>query len=158
MFAKEGCVLTDKECCPVCSFVTLIVNFIYFLISAIGTITPGVLFELSDPHHASCPFLSCCFTDNSFGRVRESLKKKKKVHCIFFDCVTAASGAAAVWGRRQHSKGTAGGTLCSANADVGDAGETAAREWAAGTEGRWPLFYFCLGEQLWKDLNPKGCF
>lgn len=82
----------------------------------------------------------------------------KKKFIIFFDCVTAASGAAAVWGRRQHSKGTAGRTLCSANADVGDAGETAAREWAAGTEGRWPLFYFCLGEQLWKNTNPKECF
>lgn len=82
---------------------------------------------------------------------------KKVVHCLFFDCVAAASGAAAVWGRRQRSQGAAGGTLCSANADVGDAGEAAAREWAAGTEGRWPLFYFCLGEQLQKDLNPKAC-
>lgn len=84
-------------------------------------------------------------------------KKKKVVHCLSFDCVAAASGAAAVWGRRQHSQGATGGTLCSANTDVGDAGEAAARERAAGTEGRWPLFYFCLGEQLWKDLNPKAC-
>lgn len=160
VFAKEGCVLTDEEFYLVCSFVTffLIANFIYFLMSAIGTNIPGILSELSDPRHAACPFLSCCFTDNSFGRVRESLLKKKKVHCIFFDYVTAASGAAAVWGRRQHSKGTTGGSLCSANADVGDAGETAAREWAAGTEGRWPLLYFCLGEQLWKDLNARGWF
>lgn len=108
----------------------LIVNFISLLLSAIGIITAGVLFELSDPHHAACSFLSCCFADNGFGRVRESLffNFKKVVHCLFFDCVAAASGAAAVWGRRQRSQGAAGGTLCSANADVGDAGEAAARE------------------------------
>lgn len=155
MFPKEEDVLTDKEFCPVCSFVRVfsIDNFIFLLLFAIETTTAGVLFELSDPHHAACSFLSCCFADNSFGRVRESLffnlkKKKKVVHCLSFDCVAAASGAAAVWGRRQHSQGATGGTLCSANTDVGDAGEAAARERAAGTEGRWPLFYFCLGEQL----------
>lgn len=85
VFAKEGCVLTDEEFYLVCSFVTffLIANFIYFLMSAIGTNIPGILSELSDPRHAACPFLSCCFTDNSFGRVRESLLKKKKF-IVFF--------------------------------------------------------------------------
>lgn len=84
MFPKEEDVLTDKEFCPVCSFVRVfsIDNFIFLLLFAIETTTAGVLFELSDPHHAACSFLSCCFADNSFGRVRESLffnlKKKKK--------------------------------------------------------------------------------
>jgi len=69
-------------------------------------------------------------SENQFLKIqfKKKKKKRKKVYCLFFDCVTAASGAAAVWGRRQHSKGTTGGSLCSANADVGDAGETAARE------------------------------
>lgn len=79
---KEG-VLTDKEFCPVCLFVPFVfflLFFIIFLMSSIGTITPrSRVLSYQILTTLPAPFLSCCFADNSFGRVRELV-----LVCFFF--------------------------------------------------------------------------
>lgn len=75
---------------------------------------------------------------------------------MFFKCIAAANGAAALRGRQQRSQGTAGGTFCSANAGVCDAGETAARGRAAGPEGYKPLFSIYFGEHGLNGQTQRG--
>lgn len=136
----------------ICYLLFLTDNLIYFLVSAVGTLTPGAPSERCLPapelllrsQQRSQSQRIACFPENADG--------------VVFACVAAARGAAAVRGGRQRSEGAAGGALCAAHADVGDAGEAAAGERAAGAEGRWPLLHVCLGEQLGTGLNPKGCF
>lgn len=58
-------------------------NLIYFLVSAVGTVTPGALSERADPPRAACPLLSCCSAHNSGGRAREPLVFLTKLTVLF---------------------------------------------------------------------------
>lgn len=69
--------------CAICYLLFLTDNLIYFLASAIGTVTPGALCERSDPPRAACPLLSCCSAHNGGGRVREVLVFLRRLIVLF---------------------------------------------------------------------------